>query len=71
MGRMYVASVLLAITGKSEPAKVAEVELEPIVPGAWAAWAKAPDAAQAVRASEATTTLPSVATTVARSGSNA
>ncbi len=55
MGRMYVASVLLAITGKRQPAKVEDVELEPIPPGAWAAWAKGPDAAQTVRTSEPTT----------------
>lgn len=55
MGRMYVASVLLAITGKSQPAKVAEVELEPIVAGAWAAWAKRPEAAPTARSSGPTT----------------
>ena len=42
MGRMYVASVLTAITGK-QPAKIADVELKPIAPGAWAAWATARD----------------------------
>lgn len=54
---MYVASVLLAITGRNQRAKVAEVEaeLEPIVPGAWAAWAKGPGAAGAVRTAKPTT----------------
>lgn len=49
MGPTYVASVLLTMTSKRETAKVAEVELEPIIPGAWAAWAKRQDAAQVAR----------------------
>jgi len=40
MGRLYVASVLFSNTSKPEPAKTADVELAPIVPGAWAAWAR-------------------------------
>jgi hypothetical protein len=39
MGRLYVASVLMSISRK-QPAKVAETELAPITPGAWAAWAR-------------------------------
>ncbi len=55
MGRHYVASVLISITG-SEPVKVADVELKPITPGAWAAWAKEDEpmaAATAVKPAEA------------------
>jgi hypothetical protein len=40
MGRMYVASVLMSISGKTRPAEVAETELKPMTPGAWAAWAR-------------------------------
>jgi hypothetical protein len=40
MGRMYVASILIAISGIDQTPKVADVELKPITPGAWAAWAK-------------------------------
>ena len=41
MGRLYVASVLISNnTNKATPAKTADVELAPIVPGAWAAWAR-------------------------------
>jgi hypothetical protein len=40
MGPLYVASVLMSITSNGQSPKVAEAELEPIVPGAWAAWAK-------------------------------
>lgn len=65
MGRMYVAGVLLSITGRSEPANVAEVELEPIIPGAWAAWAKGPATAQTVGTGEAATTTSPVATKLA------
>jgi hypothetical protein len=71
MGRMYVASVLLAIAGKSQPANVTEVELEPIVPGVWAAWARCGDAAPAVTASQPTTATSSVATRPAPSASQA
>jgi hypothetical protein len=39
MGRLYVASVLSAIS-RRQPATVADVELKPITPGAWAAWAR-------------------------------
>jgi hypothetical protein len=72
MGRMYVASVLLGITDKSQPAKVAEVELEPIVPGAWAAWAKGLDAdSQTVGTVAPTTASSPVATKLAPTGSRA
>lgn len=58
MGRLFVAGVLLQIIRK--PAEeVAEVELEPIEPGAWAAWAQAFRVEQA-----ADTTTTSVPTTL-------
>jgi hypothetical protein len=49
MGRMYVASVLMSISD-TQPAEIAEVELQPTTPGAWAAWARTPDARQEVPA---------------------
>ena len=61
MGRLYIASVLIAISGKGQSAKPVEVELEPIVPGAWAAWAKSapPEAAApAPKLRKATTMQP-------------
>ncbi|MFN8631289.1 MAG: hypothetical protein U0838_13525 [Chloroflexota bacterium] len=42
MGRLYVASVLIAMSSKRRTAAPAE-ELKPITPGAWAAWAKSWD----------------------------
>jgi hypothetical protein len=47
MGRLYVASVLIAITGKTQTSKPVEAELAPIIPGAWAAWAKGWDSSAA------------------------
>jgi hypothetical protein len=47
MGRLYVASVLISISGKPQPARTPAVDLEPIVPGAWAAWARSWDAQSA------------------------
>jgi hypothetical protein len=46
MGRLYVASVLIAISGKGQSTKVVEAPLQPIVPGAWAAWSKTWNAEQ-------------------------
>jgi len=40
MGRLFVASILTTIAAKPASAKTADVELAPIVPGAWAAWAR-------------------------------
>jgi hypothetical protein len=40
MGRHFVAETLLRIATEPAP-KVPEAVLEPIVPGAWAAWARA------------------------------
>jgi hypothetical protein len=40
MGRFYVTETLIAMTA-APAAQVAAEELEPIRPGAWAAWAKA------------------------------
>ena len=57
MGRFFIAETLLTITSRPA-AKVADVPLEPIVPGAWAAWAR--DAAV-----DAVATTPVPPTTVA------
>jgi hypothetical protein len=43
MGRSYVAEILIGISHKPDP-RVLEVELEPIQPGAFAAWARSADA---------------------------
>jgi hypothetical protein len=41
-GSVYVGRILMGMGAKSA-GKVPEVELKPIVPGAWAAWAKTSD----------------------------
>ena len=61
MGRMYVASVLTAISGK-QPAKVADVELKPIAPGVWAAWARQSNPKAVVPAEPMGAPAPSTAT---------
>jgi len=71
MGRMYVSGVLLSISAKSQPDKVADVELKPIVPGAWAAWAKRSEA-EPTRQAAQTAVAPSPAiATLKPSGSKA
>ena len=54
MGRLYVASILTAIVAKPARAETADVELAPIVPGAWAAWARNWDAETTNRAANPT-----------------
>jgi len=43
MGRFYVAEILIGITHRPDPRAI-EVELEPIRPGAFVAWARSADA---------------------------
>ena len=53
MGSMFVGKVLMSMYG--QPAKtVADAELEPIKPGAWAAWAKSNADEQAAEPAGAT-----------------
>ncbi len=60
MGRLYVTSVLITLSGKGQSTKVAEEQLAPIVPGAWAAWAKRNDAEQTVAPARTPVNAPAV-----------
>jgi hypothetical protein len=62
MGRLYVASVLISISGKGQTRQAIEADLAPIVPGSWAAWARKtePQPAVAPAARPAVTTLQPV-----------
>lgn len=54
MGSMFVGKVLMSMYG--QPAKaVAGAELEPIKPGAWAAWARSHADEQAATPADSTT----------------
>ncbi len=70
MGRLYVASVLTAIASP-QPAEPAEVELKPIVPGVWAAWAKGWDAQQPAPAASTEAKPTSPVTGLQSAGSKA
>lgn len=70
MGRLYVASVLISLSGKGQSTKVAEEQLAPIVPGAWAAWAKSYEVKQTTAPAKTPASAP--ATTILQpSGSGA
>ena len=70
MGRMYVASVLISNSSTPKPAKTADVELAPIVPGAWAAWARNRDE-QPSREATAPSAAPTTGTTLRPAASKA
>jgi hypothetical protein len=65
MGRLYVASVLMSISSKPQPAKTSEDELKPMAPGAWAAWARDWDA-QPASPTAAPKLAPATTTTTMR-----
>jgi hypothetical protein len=71
MGRIYVASVLMSISGRTHPATVAGTELKPMTPGAWAAWARDWDEQQARLTARPTAAATSPTTALQPSGSKA
>ena len=70
MGRMYVASILTSISGRTQPAEAVETELVPMTPGAWVAWARDWDE-QAHRTARPTVAATSPTTALRPSGSKA
>jgi hypothetical protein len=63
MGSPFLGHILTSMIAGETPAKTPDAELEPILPGAWAAWAKAADDATAAAAA---TPAPKPATGVRR-----
>jgi len=51
MGRLYIAQVLMSLPS-TKRAGVPEVELKPMTPDAWAAWARDWDERQVLHAAE-------------------